>query len=94
MTIFENIKTKNMDEFVEWLYSNFDIDSAPWVNWFDNNYCSKCDHITAYIKDYQRDMNFAWCEIYEKCKFFPELDGSPDSKQVIKMWLESECKNE
>ncbi len=46
MTIFETIKNKSIDEFVEWLSENCrDFDNAPWWNFFDENYCKKCEGI-------------------------------------------------
>ena len=56
----------------------------------DDNYCSKCESIIAYVKEFNRECECAWCELNGKCKYFQELDNIPDNKQVIKMWLEGE----
>ena len=32
----------------------------------------------------------SYCELNGNCKFFPNLDETPDNKMVTKMWLESE----
>lgn len=90
MTIFENFKTKNIDELVEWLDSYEVSDDTPWIRWWDENYCKKCDGETAYIPEFGKECECGWCELNGKCKFFKEMDEIPDNKQVIKMWLESE----
>lgn len=90
MTVFENIKSKNIDEFVEWLdkYGAFDI--SPWSNWFDDNYCKKCGREIAYIEELHGQHECGWCELHGKCKFFEDLEEVPDNKQIIKLWLELE----
>ena len=94
MTIFENIKAKNIDEFSKWLDEVGNINNTPWIKWFYSHYCSKCESVIGHVVDEHKDMEFAWCEVYGKCRFFLELDDTPDSRQMIKMWLESEYKNE
>ena len=91
MTVFENLKAKNIDELVDWLYEYCDFDSAPWWKWWDENYCSKCESVISRISEIGRDVEFAWCELHDKCRFFSEMDDIPDTKQIIKMWLESEA---
>lgn len=92
MTVFDSIKNKNIDELAEWLekYCN-DFDSAvPWWKYWDENYCNKCEPITAGTNVFGYPQKYAYCEIGGYCKFFKDIKGIPDSKQVIKMWLESE----
>ncbi len=91
MTVFEDIKSKNIDELVEWIDNNFAFDTAPYMYWFDDNYCSKCEVEEAYDVDRYVTLKCAWCEINGKCKFFQDMDKVPDAKQTIKMWLESEA---
>lgn len=98
MTIFETIKNKSIDEYVEWLsVSCCNFDSAPWWNWWDDNYCKKCEPEIVYVESLTKDidsdkkMECGWCELNGKCKFFKEMDEIPDVKQIIKMWLMSEC---
>ena len=90
MTIFENLKVKNIDELVDWLYEYCDFDSVIWWKWWDKNYCNKCESEIGRIPEIDRDLELAWCELYDKCKFFQNMDNVPDTKQIIKMWLESE----
>ena len=92
MTKFEEIKSKNIDELAEWLDKHGVYDYSLWGNWFDENYCSKCEPILVSKEgtDYHFDIPCAWCELNGKCKFFQDLDGTPDNKYVIKLWLETE----
>lgn len=85
MTVFDNIKNKNIDDLVDWLDENFTCDNAPWWKWWDENYCSKC---IAEIDNHENKCGY--CELNGKCKYFQHLEDIPDSKQTIKMWLESE----
>ena len=97
MTVFENIKTKNVDELAEWLSEHCMFDTAPWLDWWDENYCNKCEpeigHMTVFGKELECEC--AWCEFNNhKCKFFQEMDEIPDNKQIVKMWLLSEYESE
>ena len=85
MTIFEKMKTSNIDDIVEWLDEYASFGNSPWDEWFIEHHCDKCESIE---KD---GMDFAWCEVHGNCTFFTEMKDSPDNKQVIKMWLESEA---
>lgn len=85
MTVFDNIKNLNIDEFVDWLDENILCDNAPWWKHFDDNYCSKC---IAEIDN--RNHKCGYCELNGKCRYFQDLDNIPDRKQIIKMWLASE----
>ena len=100
MTVFENIKNKNINEFAEWLDNNYETyDTSPWMNWWNDNYCTKCETVIDYVPDDEGEqtwhfgMECAWCELNDKCRFFPEMDDAPDSKDIIKLWLESEVED-
>ena len=90
MRVIDEFKLKTIDEFIDWLDEYCIFDSAPWVQWFDENYCNKCPFIKGKYEDSDRELEFAWCELHDKCKFFPDMNGIVDSKYMIKMWLESE----
>ena len=94
MTIFDEIKSKNIDELAEWLDKHGAFDTAPWMQWYDDNYCSKCEPETACVEGYHGENDFAWCELHGKCKFFEDLETIPDHKQTIKMWLQLESEAE
>ena len=86
MNIFESIKQMDIDEFVEWLDKCSYTDYAPWIRWWDDNHCRQCESI------FFEDHEYAWCELNDgKCKFYPDMETMPDIKDIIKMWLESEC---
>ena len=88
MTNFESIKAMSIDQLTEWLAQNASWEDSPWAEWFDENYCSKCATEYGTMVDTGRKVKFAWCELHEKCKFFPDLEDIPDDKEIIKMWLE------
>lgn len=91
MTVFDNIKNKNIDEIVEWLDKYCYSDLALWWIWWDKNYCNKCELIKTETNNFfGYTKECAYCELNNNCKFFKEMDDIPSSKQVIKMWLESE----
>lgn len=92
MTNYENIKSKHIDELAEWIDSYGNFEKSPWINWFDKNYCSKCEPEIAYLEYIGKECECAWCELHcDKCKYFKDLEATPDNKQMIKMWLESEA---
>lgn len=100
MTIFDNLRNKNIEELAEWL-DKLAFGNTPWDLWYDENYCKKCEPVTMTREEYRREfgwcsfrdtMNCGYCEANDKCRFFQELETIPHGKQVIKMWLESENK--
>ena len=90
ITWFEKIKLMDIEEFSEWLDENGQFDGSPWSAWWDKTYCKNCESIMCRYEGSEREFPCAWCEINDnKCKFFPDMDDVPDSKEIIKMWLES-----
>lgn len=90
MRIFDDVKSKGIDEFAEWIDSFCTIDNSPWIEWFDKKYCKNCEEVTE-VYDSVCERQCSWCEVNNyKCRFFPNMDESPDNTQMIKMWLESE----
>lgn len=91
MTVLEKFKSKTIDEIIDW-FDEFASDNAPWWKWYDENYCNKCEPIKSERSnclDYVPE--FAYCELNGNCRFFKETDAIPNNKQIIMMWLESEC---
>lgn len=80
MKVFDDIKSKNIDELAEWLDKYGAFDNSPWIKWFDENYCSRCEP----------ESEYGWCELNGKCKFFEDMDDIPCCEQMVKLWLESE----
>lgn len=90
MTQFDNIKSKNIDEFAEWLDEKCLSDSAPWYEWFDENYCKKCETICQQTY-FHGVSEYAWCELNnDRCRFFQDMNEIPYGKDLVKMWLETE----
>lgn len=87
MNNFDIFKMKNLDELADWLDKHGAYDNSIWGDWFDKNYCSKCEPV---VTD-EFTNEYAWCELNGKCKYFQELDMIPSNKQVVKMWLETEA---
>lgn len=103
MTNFEMLTTKPIDEFADWLNENCQHDEAPWVDWFDKNYCKKCEPITCKIEATnigleplfpEQEVDCAYCELENKCRFCTEAAGIPSLKTIIKMWLEGKVNND
>ncbi len=103
MTNFEHIKAMSLDELAKWLDTHGQFDSSPWSSWFSETYCDNCETIKCkYVDDndlldvtppYNREIACAFCELENKCRFFPEREDVPDNIATIKMWLlkESNC---
>ena len=99
MTNYKNLKTMNIDKLAEWLDEYGQFDGSPWSEWFDTNYCKKCKPIKCSYKDAEKigleplnanyETDCSYCELYNKCKFFKQLDDIPANKDIIKMWLKS-----
>lgn len=88
MTNYEMLKNKTVDELIDWL-DEYVINDSPWISYFDNKYCKKCEPIHCEDGDCGSN-DYGWCELNNKCRFFQDMDGIPDNKQIIKMWLERE----
>jgi hypothetical protein len=102
MNNFEKLKSMSIEELAEWLDKYGQLDHSPWSEWFNKKYCDKCESIKCKYVDAEEKLGFspfyfyggeiecAYCELEHKCKFFPELDDTPDNRDTIRMWLESE----
>lgn len=87
MNNYEHIKSFSMSELAEWLDEFYSYEDFPWVKWFDENYCNKCDPIECKVENTNRKIEVAWCEINEGCKFIKYLAGFPSNKDIITLWL-------
>lgn len=99
MTRFEEFKHMDIDTLAKWIDKNGQFDGSPWMKWFDENYCKKCEPIECSYAEceklgikpfYKSSLKCAYCELEGYCKFFPDLDYIPDNEDVVKMWLELE----
>lgn len=87
---FEQFKSMTLEDFALWLDEHGQFDGSPWIKWWDENYCQDCDPEIVTVVDTGKEMECAWCEIHDKCRFFQEMDHIPESAEIIKMWLETE----
>lgn len=90
MTNFDNIHNMSKDELAHWIDDYGQFDSSPWMSWFNQKYCDNCKAIMCHYEGNEHEFPCSWCELESKCKFFPDLNETPDNKMIIKMWLESE----
>ena len=86
----DKIKSKSIDEFAKWLDKYCSFEDSPWVSWWNDKYCNNCPSEIGKFEDSDREVEFAWCELHDKCRFFQDMDCVPNSVQMVKMWLESE----
>lgn len=97
MTQFENFKNMDIDAFAEWLDEHGQFDGSPWMTSWNEKYCNNCPVEHGHLPDDSGEdrwyvpTEFAWCEKHFKCRYFPDRDEVPDNKDIIKMWLETEC---
>ena len=94
MNNFEKLRQMDIDQAAEWLDKHGQFDSSPWVEWFDDTYCQNCEKIKGSVMDLSKEVECAWCEVHDKCQFFPDRSEVPEGKQIVKLWLESEVVDE
>lgn len=100
MTNFKYLQSMSIDELAKWLDQNGIIDNSPWLEHFNYKYCANCESVICKYEDTEKTLGFklfyrdeiecAYCEIYKKCRYFPDMDDVPDGVDMAKMWLESE----
>ena len=100
MNNLEKLKSMSVDELVDWLDKHGSFDDSPWLKWFVSECCDKCEPIICICDDAKQALGFepllgndvecAYCEVHNKCKFFSDLNEVPSNKYIIKLWLESE----
>ena len=91
MNNFEKLKAMSIEDLANWLDKYVSYDDSPWCNWFDQKYCKSCENIMCKSPDDSSKCICTYCEIYDNCRFFPDLSDVPDSAETVKMWLESEA---
>lgn len=60
----------------------------PWSLWFDKKYCQRCEVEKAAYVDSNRELEFAYCELHDNCRFF---DCKMNNRKTIKMWFDLDC---
>ena len=105
MNNFESLKSMSVEDLAAWLDQNGIIDNSPWFEDFNKKYCVNCEPIICKYEDAEKALGFkpmfeddeiecAYCEIYNKCRYFEDRDEVPDGKEMVRLWLESESKDE
>ena len=105
MTNFAKLKNMSVTELAEWLDEYGQFDGAPWNNWFNKSYCENCESIKLNYEDSKNKLGIeplsldltcecAYCECNDHCRFFPNIEGIPDNKEVIELWLIEEAQND
>ena len=90
MTNFDKLKNMSVDDFANWLNNHGHFEGSPWMGWFDDNYCRKCETVMCRCEGGKREIPMAWCELNDyRCKFFP-AEKTMDNLEIIKVWLKSE----
>ena len=94
---FKNATIESLSEFLD---AHGMYDDTPWMDWWDRTYCDKCPSLKLKSEEAQDKLGIipflnetyecAYCEVYNKCKYFPKLEETPSMKDIIKMWLEEE----
>ena len=96
MKMIDKIKSMNIYELSDLFSEYVDISTAPWTKWWDKNYCKKCYAEIIQNANTSRLMECSYCELNNKCKFFEDMDFDDvlDEKRMIRMWLNSEVKDD
>lgn len=90
MNNFEKFKSMTIDELADWIDKYGQFDNSPWLEYFNTKYCENCESIKC-TRNEKTDL-CAYCELHDCCKFFPDLNYVPEVRDTIKLWLESEAK--
>ena len=99
MTNLDNLKSLSVEGFAEWLDTLGYYDTAPWNEWFDSEYCNNCDSVECSHEEYcgkdkeafsNSAVTCAYCELYNKCRYFLDMEAQPTQEEIITMWLRRE----
>ena len=97
MNNYTNLTSMSLEDLARWINKNGLFDGSPWMKWFDKNYCGKCESVKIKHEDAPKILGFelmfgletecSYCELHKKCKFFPDMEETPDNTDIIEMWL-------
>ena len=88
LTNYDQLRKFDVDQLAEFLDKYSGCEKTPWGEWFDKNYCSKCEPIMCHYELHTRLFPVSWCNLNENmCKYFPEMSDAPNHKEIIKLWL-------
>ena len=89
MTQFENFKSMTLEELADWLDQYGIFEGSPWMQWWAETFCDNCEPIEGTYPDSNRTIEFSWCELEHKCRFFQNMDDAPNNKDIIRLWLKT-----
>ena len=90
MTNREWLQSADLDTLVNFLHSIDSFEDSPYIESWDNKYCSQCESIICTYANSDRKIPCSFCELEGYCKFFPDLDHIPDYADMIRLWLAEE----
>lgn len=84
-TIHQHLIGLPMSNFAKWVAETCGkCETPPWSEWFQHNYCEKCEPVMFFSSFFQRDVEESPCERGD-CPF--NVKDLPEEK-VVEMWLE------
>jgi hypothetical protein len=97
MTNYNKIVSMPLDELAQWLNQYSSVEDAPWLDWFNESYCSQCESVKISKENAKELLGFellskdeaecAYCEVHGECRYFREARRSIDNVETIKLWL-------
>lgn len=98
MNRYEQLTSKTINELALWIDINSQHDDSPWMTWFNETYCDKCNPEIVYAEDslsklgfqllYKNNTECSYCEVYQECRFFN--GKNPSTLEIIEMWLKED----
>lgn len=78
---------------MDWINEYGQFDNSPWMKWFDQHYCNNCESLTVIVKNLSgknKQVKCSFCELNDFCSNFPVLGHTPNNKDIIGLWFDSE----
>ena len=97
-----NSKPLSLKELALWIDINGHHDESPWLTWFNEKYCDKCEPEIVNAENcleklgfellYKNSTECSYCEVYKECRFFN--GKNPSTLEIIEMWLKEEVEED
>ena len=104
MNNFVQLTTKSLTELAEWLDKHGNFDGSPWMTWFNERYCNICPSIILEKDESIKTLGIepffggtvtcGYCEVHNKCRYFPDMEKTPTNTDIIKLWLKEKANEE
>lgn len=97
MTRFEKIKVLSKEELIKSI-KNIDSLNESILEWWSKKYCANCKSIAHKTKNPIKTNVpltelYTYCEFYDKCLYFPNMNNIPVKTEIIEMWLNEEMED-